>query len=128
MDGFANEKSALSADNVRLRDELKKAEARLSLPHRPALPKKHTTLKTIAAISRENNYTDTKSLANDSTLKQFRKTGGTSALKLGDGSAQSSDDILREQLYQDNLQWRDTVDNQRYEIRLLNQALSEDET
>jgi hypothetical protein len=65
MEGFTYEKSALQSDNSRLQDEVKRAQARLDLPYRPALPKKQTNLKTNPVISRENNYIDASLLQND---------------------------------------------------------------
>lgn len=71
LEGFSIEKNALLADNSNLREEIKKAQARLALPFRPALPKKSTNLKPMQEISRENNYIDATLLANDATLARY---------------------------------------------------------
>ncbi|KAL4462506.1 hypothetical protein ABPG72_009107 [Tetrahymena utriculariae] len=69
VEGFAQERNNLLADNKLLKDTVKKLEIRLSLPVRPTQRK--NILKTISDFSRENQYVDAALLQNEQTIQQY---------------------------------------------------------
>ncbi|KAL4427596.1 hypothetical protein ABPG74_012987 [Tetrahymena malaccensis] len=69
VEGFAQERNNLLADNKLLKDTVKKLEVRLSLPVRPTQRK--NILKTISDFSRENQYIDATLLQNEQTIQQY---------------------------------------------------------
>ncbi|EAR82288.1 hypothetical protein TTHERM_01205240 (macronuclear) [Tetrahymena thermophila SB210] len=69
VEGFAQERNNLLADNKLLKETVKKLEIRLSLIVRPTQRK--NILKTISDFSRENQYVDATLLQNEQTIQQY---------------------------------------------------------